>query len=989
MFRLQMFGGARIVGPDGPLSGRVAQRRQLALLAFLALHDRPVSRDRLLPVFWPEADTDRARRTLSDAVYVIRRALGEEAVRSLGDDLALDPAVVSSDVGAFLRALADDDPGRAVELYAGPLLDGFHLGEAPEFDAWQEAERERLAQACIAAAERVADRCEAGGRPGEAVAWWRRAAALEPHNSRIALRLVQALAACGDRAGAIRAADTHAVLLAEEYGLEPPAELGGFIAEMRRAATRDDASGHQTGRQVASPTRSGQASPPEPPVSPEVATESDAEMSSDSPTSPEWPTSPHAAVGPDAEPEPNPGWRAPARDTSRRSARLDPWRIVPAALVLLAVSLGVIHWTSDRTAGLDALDPELVIVLPYRTAGLHPDVAYLGEGMVDLISATLTGEAGGMRALPPVAPRIANSIAAQAAPDAEHAAALATARRLGAGSVLLVSALGSSVSLTVQASLIDVATTRETARASVRGTEAGLHDLVDRLVGEILSRRAREPEHRLVHLTSASHPARRVFLAARAAHRRGDYEEALRLYGQALDIDSTFALAGLGAVAVGGWVGGSNPIASRGAAIARAHSDRLGEYDRVGLFGRVDSPRTVALTVTVRLAEIEEALRRYPDHARLWYLRGDEYMHHGRGLGIEAWGARARESFERAIALDDAYAEPVHHLASVLAVLSDTAALRDLVDRQLARVPTGPVADYLRWLARLRLGAPYREPPLDSMHTDATLRWIGIVAQDYNLGIADGAAAVRARLGRSGIRDEHFERRMGAFAWALHAGRTDEAVAVLRTLHDVQPDPDFHHRLAVLTALFADGDENAGAAAARALATSAATGAMGELNACVSTLWLLHADPDAAAPPVVLSDEQAFAPYSGAWSVSRRVCELVRDAQWLARNGGDRRLAGIDRLDRFMATGPIRILVDEGHAEYVHLALARLQEEAGSPDAALAALRRRTVYNGWQPYLSTILREEARLAEALGDTAGARRAGDHYHALRNAYTESR
>ena len=80
-------------------------------------------------------------------------------------------------------------------------------------------------------------------------------------------------------------------------------------------------------------------------------------------------------------------------------------------------------------------------------------------------------------------------------------------------------------------------------------------------------------------------------------------------------------------------------------------------------------------------------------------------MHLGAATGIADWTRRARESFERAITLDEDYADPVHHLATVLALIPDTAALRALVDRQLGRVPTGPVADYLRWLARWQIGA--------------------------------------------------------------------------------------------------------------------------------------------------------------------------------------------------------------------------------------------------------------------------------------------
>jgi hypothetical protein len=55
---------------------------------------------------------------------------------------------------------------------------------------------------------------------------------------------------------------------------------------------------------------------------------------------------------------------------------------------------------TDARAG-GSIEAAQVAVLPFRAAGIHPDLAYLGEGMVDLLATKLTGESGGLRALPP------------------------------------------------------------------------------------------------------------------------------------------------------------------------------------------------------------------------------------------------------------------------------------------------------------------------------------------------------------------------------------------------------------------------------------------------------------------------------------------------------------------------------------------------------------------------------------------------------------
>src|SRR5207253_2818255 len=117
----------------------------------------------------------------------------------------------------FEDALERRDDAAAAELYAGPFLDGFYLSGAEEFERWLDAERARLRQRAAAALERLAT--AAAGDHSDAAAWWRRLAALDPLNSRVALGLMKALAAAGDRAGALQAARVHESLLRDELGV--------------------------------------------------------------------------------------------------------------------------------------------------------------------------------------------------------------------------------------------------------------------------------------------------------------------------------------------------------------------------------------------------------------------------------------------------------------------------------------------------------------------------------------------------------------------------------------------------------------------------------------------------------------------------------------------------------------------------------------------------------------------------------------------------
>jgi hypothetical protein len=304
----------------------------------------------------------------------------------------------------------------------------------------------------------------------------------------------------------------------------------------------------------------------------------------------------------------------------------------------------------------------------------------------------------------------------------------------------------------------------------------------------------------------------------------------------------------------------------------------------------------------------------------------------------------------------------------------DRAALEQFVRGQLARRPTGPMADYLRWRAWHTIGprSPFGRPALEPMQTDATLRWIGIEAQDTGVGLEDGRRAIDVRLWRPGTREERFERWLGAFSYAVNHGRQADARSALAAIADVQPEPTFHLRLTILAVLYAGGlDEDAAVEAARELAGRDA-GTRTLLDSCVLAQWSLATD-SARDPPA----------WGAADTVTRRACVLVYDAQRLAATGDPAAGEAIDRLDRFLQSELTTALVDSGHLEYAHLALARLHEARGDPAAALGALRRRGFYLGWQPSLAEMLHMEARLAARLGDREGAIRAYQHLRAFRD------
>lgn len=226
MLRLRTLGSPAVEGSRGPLSGAAGQRKSLAVLALLAASGvRGLGRDRILAYLWPETDAEKGGHRLSQLLHTLRRGLQAEDLFLGSSHLRLNPEVISSDLEEFHFALEVGDCERAVSAYGGPFLDGFYLSGAPAFERWVETQRAEYANRFTAALESVASTAERGGDWVAAVGWWRRLVAEDPYNSRLAVRLMEALSASGDRAGALHFAETHETLLRQDLGVAPDQAL--------------------------------------------------------------------------------------------------------------------------------------------------------------------------------------------------------------------------------------------------------------------------------------------------------------------------------------------------------------------------------------------------------------------------------------------------------------------------------------------------------------------------------------------------------------------------------------------------------------------------------------------------------------------------------------------------------------------------------------------------------------------------------------------
>src|SRR6267378_4525601 len=237
MLILELLGTLSLRDETRPVPVAAQQKRPLGLLAILGLGGRPgLSRDRIEAYLWPESSGARAQHALDQTVYAIRHALGSDVILATAGELRLNPELVRVDVWEFEQAIRASQWTAAVGHYKGPLLDGFHFADSHELDSWIESNRSRLRLEYQKAIEFLANSSAEAGDHSQSVTWWRRLANSDPLSAGATKQLMLALAAAGDRAGAVQYARVYQELVRQELEMEPDSEIADLAAALSRPA---------------------------------------------------------------------------------------------------------------------------------------------------------------------------------------------------------------------------------------------------------------------------------------------------------------------------------------------------------------------------------------------------------------------------------------------------------------------------------------------------------------------------------------------------------------------------------------------------------------------------------------------------------------------------------------------------------------------------------------------------------------------------------
>ena len=258
-FGLSLLGGFELTGPDGVVD--LPSKKIAGLLAYLACTvPKAQPRERLSALLWGSYFEAQAKQNLRQALYRLRSVLGQDALESDGEVVSLSAAAVQCDVSRFealVREGSRDALSAAIDLYRGYLIDDIAINEEG-WNEWLTGERERLLELALGAMTRLGEQELAAGRAEHALKAGQRAIALNNMREDAHRLIVQALAAAGRKAEALKHYQDLVALLKRELNTEPDAATKSLVAELR---STQPPGGGPTGKEVATPAMSDRVQP--------------------------------------------------------------------------------------------------------------------------------------------------------------------------------------------------------------------------------------------------------------------------------------------------------------------------------------------------------------------------------------------------------------------------------------------------------------------------------------------------------------------------------------------------------------------------------------------------------------------------------------------------------------------------------------------------------------------------------------------------------
>jgi DNA-binding SARP family transcriptional activator len=248
---------------DKPLTNFRSEKVRGLFIHLLLEANRPLHREALAALLWPNVSDKSARINLRVALFHLRQSLNR-AQPGLADSLLevstrfirlrfpvpeahMDMAVLQNLLESVWSHAHSDELNcphcqtnlqNACDLYTGPLLEGFYLAEANPFDEWLALKREVVQQTIVSALQTLTEIYLAQSAFSQAATCAARWVAILPWDEPAHRTLMRALALSGRRTAALAQYELCHRLLQTELGVAPEAGTTALYAQIEQGAIK-------------------------------------------------------------------------------------------------------------------------------------------------------------------------------------------------------------------------------------------------------------------------------------------------------------------------------------------------------------------------------------------------------------------------------------------------------------------------------------------------------------------------------------------------------------------------------------------------------------------------------------------------------------------------------------------------------------------------------------------------------------------------------
>ena len=191
------------------------------LLVYLAVEQRPISREKLSALFWPDEELSKGKANLRRELHQLSTILPDSWMIDRQSASFTPCDMIVLDIDLINDFIAEGHLENAALLLQGQFLEGVELENNLEFESWLHNQREHWRDKAETVLERIIESHELKGDFHQSLRYCHQLLAVTPWDENIHQKIMRYLYWSGKREHALRQFSICAEILADELDIEP------------------------------------------------------------------------------------------------------------------------------------------------------------------------------------------------------------------------------------------------------------------------------------------------------------------------------------------------------------------------------------------------------------------------------------------------------------------------------------------------------------------------------------------------------------------------------------------------------------------------------------------------------------------------------------------------------------------------------------------------------------------------------------------------